>query len=65
MLLICVYKPPTGKIENCIKFLKEIVSDSKLSKREIWILGDFNVDILKRNDPRVITIQEFVKIKLV
>ena len=61
LLIICVYKPPTGKIENCIMFLKEIISDSKLSKREVWILGDFNVDILKRNDPKVISIHEFCK----
>ena len=41
-LIICVYKPPTGKIENCIVFIKQILSDPIFSKREIWILGDFN-----------------------
>ena len=61
ILLLCVYKPPTGKIENCINLLKEIILDPVLSKREIWILGDFNVDILKRNDPKSILIQEFGK----
>ena len=61
ILLMCVYKPPTGKIENCIKFIKEIIQDPLFSKREIWILGDFNVDILKRYDPKSIQLQEFVK----
>ena len=61
ILIMCVYKPPTGKIENCIKFIKEIIQDPLFSKREIWILGDFNVDILKRNDPKSIQLQEFVK----
>ena len=63
MLVVCVYKPPSGKIENCITFLKQILSDPEFIKREIWILGDFNVDLLKRNDPRVISLQAFSKSK--
>ena len=39
MLIICVYKPPMGKIDNCTKFIKQILDDISFSKREIWILG--------------------------
>ena len=56
-----VYKPPTGKIENFIQFLKEILSDPLVTKCETWILGDFNVDILRQDDKKVIALQEFVK----
>ena len=61
MLFVCLYKPPTGKIENCVKFLTEITTDPDFSKYEIWILGDFNIDIMKRDDAKVIILQEFVK----
>ena len=61
MLFVCLYKPPTGKIENCIKFLTEITTDPVFSKYEIWILGDFIIDIMKRDDAKVIILQEFVK----
>ena len=61
MLIICVYKPPTGKIENCISFIRQILSDRIYSEREIWILGEYNTDLLKRNDPNVIQLQSFSK----
>ena len=61
IVVICVYKPPTGKINECIKFLKTITSNPKYVKREIWILGDFNIDMLKRDDTNVVMIQNFAK----
>ena len=61
MLVMCIYKPPTGKIDICINFLREILADPVFSKYEIWLLGDFNVDILKRDDAKTILLQEFVK----
>ena len=61
MIVMTVYKPPTGKIENCIKFLTEILSDPLVTKCETWILGDFNVDILRQDDNKVIALQEFVQ----
>ena len=61
LVVICVYKPPKGKINKCIDFLKTIVLNPKYRKREIWILGDLNVDILKRDDPNVVLLQGFVK----
>ena len=59
MLIICVYKPPTGKLENCITYIRQILSNPLYSKYEIWLLGDFNTDLLKRNDPKVISLQSF------
>ena len=63
LLVLCIYKPPTGTVENCIGFFTDIISNPHFAKREIWILGDFNVDILKRDDPNVTLLQGFVKKK--
>ena len=61
MLTICVYKPPKGDIFKCIEFLKRIVSDIRYKNREIWILGDFNTDLLKRGEPRTTAMFNFAK----
>ena len=41
--------------------MSEIISDRLYGKREIWILGDFYVDLLKRDDTNVIKLQNFTK----
>ena len=58
---ICVYKPPKGKLTSCIEFLNSILSRRDIARREIWILGDFNTDLLKRNDSNTVAIQAFAK----
>ena len=50
MTVSCLYRPPTGSLKKCCDFLKDIFQNSK---RELWIMGDFNVDYLDRtNDNR-------------
>ena len=58
---ICVYKPPKGDILKCIDFLKNILRDTSLKKKEIWILGDFNTDLLKRGEAKVMALFNFAK----
>ena len=53
LVIICVYKPPKGKIDKLIDFLKSIILTPEYINREIWVAGDFNVDILKRDDANV------------
>ena len=56
-IVSCIYKPPTGKNVECIDFMKNIY---KNTRREIWLLGDFNVDFLDRNsDQRLKYINAF------
>ena len=43
MLISCIYKPPTGKTDKVIEFLNRIYENTQ---REVWLLGDFNVDFL-------------------
>ena len=58
---ICVYKPPKGNLRKCTDFLSTILSKGILNKKEIWILGDFNTDLLKRDDANTIVLQNFAK----
>ena len=41
LLISCVYKPPTGKTDMLIDFLKKMYINTQ---REVWLLGDFNID---------------------
>ena len=61
LLLICVYKPPKGKVSKLIEFLKGIILRRENETREIWILGDFNTDWLKRDCPDTVLIMSFCK----
>ena len=45
--IICIYRPPRGEVKKCIDHLKEILARRENYKKEIWIVGDFNVDYLK------------------
>ena len=60
-ITICVYKPPKGDLQQCIDFLNGILCRRDIVKKEIWILGDFNTDLLKRDDKRTIALQAFAK----
>ena len=61
LFIACVYKPPKGKIENCLKFLNTQIEKLKRQNFEIWILGDFNTDMLKRDDINTVRINRFIK----
>ena len=45
LIIRCVYKPPIGTSDLLIEFLKKMYTGIS---REIWLLGDFNVDNLDR-----------------
>ena len=47
MTLICLYRPPTGKVKLCVDYLKTLLPKCH---SEIWLLGDFNVDFLDRTN---------------
>ena len=59
---ICVtYKPPKGNIENCISYFQELFVDRNISRREKWILGDFNVNLELRNEPNAMLVNRFLR----
>ena len=45
LIISCVYKPPIGKSDLLKESLKKMYTGIS---REIWLLGDFNVDYLDR-----------------
>ena len=56
-----VYKPPRGKIGECFKFIEYMLANVEIKKREKWILGDFNVNLEKRNTPDAMLANTFFK----
>ena len=60
LAIINVYKPPTGKIDNSIVYLKSLFKQVEIAKREIWIIGDFNTDWLKRDSPDTVKMMYFL-----
>ena len=50
MKISSIYRPPRGDHKKCIDKIREILSRRENFKKEIWFLGDFNVDYLKRGD---------------
>ena len=61
LAIINVYRPPSGKVEKLIEHLKLLLKNIDMSKREIWIIGDFNIDWLKRNIPDTMKLMQFCK----
>ena len=61
-LFLCVtYKPPKGKIDQCLTYFQEILNNREISRREKWILGDFNVNLELRNEPNALLVNRFLK----
>ena len=56
-----VYRPPRGDHKKCITSLSEILLRKENFKKEIWLLGDFNVDHLNRHDINFKRFQTFFK----
>ena len=61
MFICTVYRPPRGNVKIAVDRLHEILSNRELFKKEIWLLGDFNVDYLDRNQPNLIKFNELFK----
>ena len=61
MKVMCIYRPPRGDSKKCIDKLTEILSRRENYKREIWFLGDFNIDYLKRAEVAYKRFQTFFK----
>ena len=61
MFIACVYKPPKGRLDELYKLLNNLVNNVQAKKCEIWILGDFNPDFLKRDNVNVVQTYRFLK----
>ena len=56
-----IYRPPQGNIETFTQVLEDILAGMDLSKIEIFIMGDFNIDILDKKNPSTKKLLELIK----
>ena len=45
-----IYRPPQGKVDSFSNFLELAINSIDLNKKDIFILGDFNIDFLDKSD---------------
>ena len=47
-----VYRPPQGNVKTFVSYLRKCLdSFDEKTKKDIFILGDFNIDVKKKSDP--------------
>ena len=59
MSIVTVYRPPTGNPVDFITKLGDIIDHISLNNPEIWIMGDFNINILDRGNNIVKQLNRF------
>ena len=48
-LFCCAYRHPSSDLDSFSEYLQEILSNPALSNKQVFILGDFNVNLLNYN----------------
>ena len=46
----CRNLPPQGKVDNVATFLEQGINIIDLDKKDLFILGDFNINFLEKSD---------------
>ena len=62
VVIMTIYRPPNGSIDNFFKILNNLFDENPLTDNELWLLGDFNIDFLKRHDLNTLKLYEFLRI---
>ena len=58
-----VYKPPMGEIENCIEKIQQCLSTIRTNDQiDIFIGGDFNINVKQKKSPQYLKLSRFLKI---
>ena len=58
-----VYRPPMGDIENCFNHMQECINIIRTSNQaDIFIGGDFNINIKQKNSPQYLKLSRFLKL---
>ena len=61
MFIMCIYRPPQGSVQKLIDFLKSICTLRDVIRSEVWILGDFNLNIMLRNSPDIVKMNRLLR----
>ena len=59
--IMTLYRPPDGSIESFFEILNHLIDDNSLDQKELWILGDYNIDFLKRSENNTKKLFEFLR----
>ena len=61
--ILNVYRPPSGDVDNCIKYIQDCINKLRISgKIEFFIGGDFNIDVKSKNTNSSRKLLRFFKI---
>ena len=61
MLLVVVYRPPSGNVTEFIDQLRNAINRQDCDRYEKWIVGDFNIDYSSRNKTCTKALYEFAR----
>ena len=57
-----VYRPPDGSVECFFETISNLIENHSLAQIELWIVGDYIIDFLKRTDSKTKKLFEFLRI---
>ena len=57
-----VYRPPMGDMEKCIDYLQTCINTIRNNEIDIFIGGDFNVDVKRQNSPQFSKLSRFMRL---
>ena len=60
--VMSLYRPPDGSLENFIDILNNILDNSPFGNTELWLMGDLNIDFLKRHDNKTKKLYDFLRL---
>ena len=60
-VIITVYRPPHGNYNNCYDKLEKMLKLPFMRNREVWIMGDLNVNSRARGNPKCKKMREFLR----
>ena len=61
-VVVCnVYRPPEGKPDKAISYLNDCLCELNLEKVEVFIMGDINIDYLRKTSPNYKKLKFFVQ----
>ena len=61
-ILLCnTYRPPQGNIERFLEIIEENLNDIDLTKVELILMGDLNIDVLDKKNPATKKLLDIIK----
>ena len=61
MIIGNIYRPPQGNIDRFIETLDGNLANINLDRVELFLMGDFNIDVLEKNNPNHKKLIDFFK----